>query len=62
MEFAQSAFCSEVMEKETEAFRFTFTTLASALGEDSFRKVRFLIGNVIWEDSPYQPSNRWLWV
>ena len=36
--FAQSESCSEVMEKETEAFRFTFSTLASALGEDSFRR------------------------
>ena len=41
VEFAQSEFCSAVMEKETEAFRFTFSTLASALGEDSFRRYDF---------------------
>ena len=38
VEFAQSGFCSEVMETETAAFQFTFGKLAAALGEDSFRK------------------------
>ena len=39
--FAQSEFCNDVMETETAAFRFTFGTLAGALGEDSFRKYDF---------------------
>ena len=41
VKFAQSGFCSEVMETETAAFRFTFEKLATALGEDSFRKYDF---------------------
>ena len=41
VKFAQSGFCSKVMETETAAFRFTFSKLASALGEDSFRRYDF---------------------
>ena len=40
-EFAQSSLVKEDMEKEGEAFRFTFSRLAAALGENSFRKYDF---------------------
>ena len=40
-EFAQSNLVKDDMEKEGEAFRFTFSKLAAALGENSFRKYDF---------------------
>jgi hypothetical protein len=38
VEFAQSGNFQQAMDKETEAFRFTFGRLATALGDNSFRK------------------------